>query len=190
MSLLVVDVFSMCSHRGQQAEETLERVTVTGGKQKHQELDGALLVWVIQHCRKSHPIYVIENTTNTIMVPFCCMCACAAHIMCWWRLCRVLLSAVGQASLWGTLLAVQLHHGRCADHPNVRPTPDQTLHEAGRNMTQINTANVTWLLIYFIWMQGEEYAFKVLNLTRRTLFLELPTRKMPTVCKPTQDIFS
>lgn len=44
LSLIAQAVFSMCSHSGQQAEETLQGVAVTGRKQEYQELDGALLV--------------------------------------------------------------------------------------------------------------------------------------------------
>lgn len=44
LPLTVQAVFGMCSHRGQQAEDALQRVAVTGRKQEYQELEGALLV--------------------------------------------------------------------------------------------------------------------------------------------------
>lgn len=43
LSLIIYAVVSMCSHCGQQAEEALQRIAVTGRKQKYQELQGALL---------------------------------------------------------------------------------------------------------------------------------------------------
>lgn len=48
-------VFCVRSHRGQQAEEALQRVAVTWGKQKYQELEGAVLVRRVQHCRAKAP---------------------------------------------------------------------------------------------------------------------------------------
>lgn len=143
--------------------------------------------------KKEKEVHQLQHNHKHSGFLLCFVCACDPHILCWWTLCRVLLSAVGQAYLWGILLVKQLHRGHCAPHPNVPPIPDQTPHEAGWNITVINTANVALQLLQFIEVQRWEMNMHLKtmklaswNLTCRTLFFELPTRKIPTVCRPEQ----
>lgn len=62
-----------------------------------------------------------------------CVCVCARppHVSCWWRLCKVPLSAVGWACLEETPSAAQPHRGHCAPRPGSPPSPGQTPLEAG-----------------------------------------------------------
>lgn len=72
-----------------------------------------------------------QKTRQLLLV--CRWYTCAPHTRCWWRLCRALLLAAGQACLWGTLSVMQPHHGHCAPRPNEPPIPGQIPCEAGRD---------------------------------------------------------
>lgn len=105
-------------------------------------------------------------------------------MLCWWRPCRVLLSVVGQEGLWGTPSAKQLLRGRCAPRPSVPPTPGRTPREAGWNIVTVITPKYAAHSRCNLLKCKGVLKLTRLNHTCRTLFLELPTRKIPTVCKP------
>lgn len=151
----------MLGYPGQHVEEALQSVAVTGRKQKNQELEGMLLVCSCQRCggKKGTTLMSITHLKlpqKTRPMPFVrSWSTCAPHTRCWWRLCRALLSAAGQACLWGTLSIAQPHHGRCAPRPNEPPIPGQIPCEAGRDFL-LSQILINSGVYYTIWGSPDE----------------------------------